>query len=257
MSLSSFLESTVNRDRVVQVISYLPLIGVGATDAFGLPKATESLLNANQLADLYRAITRLSGMIDLTDRAVLGPLVEEAPRAVGRLAWLDWALSFAFFPWEHMWLLSHAGVLDPSNADRFGWWSNYFWFWGLASNTVLAAVRGAALLTRLRGAPPRTLRNEDQKSEPADPASEMRVLAIRIVKSLCFLVVSWSLFPKNTKLSKPSNTVLRSGIRQLLANGACRFVECTTPSPPNLSPMAKGVVGLLGSLCELTCPECA
>lgn len=232
---SAYLSHTWNRDRIMGIVQFAPMVLSGPTAALGLPNLTESLLKLSSLADGYRTVTRCSCMIDMTSPEKIQGALSISDPVARKLAGIEFFVNFLYFPFEHVGLLSTYGVLDGKIVNRVRGMCAYFWFWGLATSLWNIAYK------MLLAFPYLTPKATDAAS--IKRRADFRKLILQLVKTVSFLLFALSVLPANGKpqlLAKPAG----------LLRPLHRFVELTTPKAITLSTPAKGLLGLVATLTD-------
>jgi hypothetical protein len=232
--MSQFLSRTWDRDRIMAIIQFTPMVLDAPLKATGNKELQESVAKLGALADLYRTITRCSGLVDaLSTEKVAAVLKDDS--AVGRAQLFEYACHVLFLPCEHLALLHGNGVLAGGKAARYGGLAVFFWFWGL----FVAELRQVyqMLLAYPRLSPKAT----DVASVRRQ--AEWRRMVIALIKTTCFLIFSLTCLPAK---GKPQLLANASGVLLPLH----RLVEVLTPPRLGLSTTSRGLLGLIASSVE-------
>ena len=231
---AEYLNSTWNRDKVMGVLQFAPMVLAAPVEAATGRKAwAESLLNLSAMADYYRAITRLSLLLGSLSRQKIKSVQKIDVPGRKQVATVDWLCDVLFSPFEHLALLSKAGVLSK-DSGRFGGVCVFFWFWGLVMKLVM--IVHDMLLTMPYLSPGAT------DSTSLNYKAKFRQLKINFVKFCCWLVFALTCFPV--------------GGPQLLATKAGallpvhRFFEVLSPRPLSLPTTVRGALGLVAVACD-------
>lgn len=228
---SQFLARTWDRDRIMALIQFIPMALDGPLKATGNKGLHESVTKLGALADLYRTVTRCSGLVDSLSPSKLTTVLKD-DSALGRVGLVEHVCHVLFCPFEHMALLHNYGVFTGGKAPRFGGLAVFFWFWGL----LLGEFR--QLYQMLLAYPRLSPKATDVASVRRQ--AEWRRMVLNLIKTTCFLVFSLTCLPAK---GKP----------QLLANPAGillpihRLIEILTPPRVVLSTSSRGVLGLVAS----------
>lgn len=230
---SQYLSRTGNRDRVLAVVQFLPMLLDGPLLALGKKDLHDSLTQLGAVVDTYRTFTRFSGVLDVvtTDKVNSIRSAQGTPKYLALLEFLSTA---AFFPFENFAFLSKHGVWKAAAGTRFGPIAVFFWFWSLVFGEI------KTLQEMLLAYPSLTPRATDAGSVKRQ--AEWKRLVLRAIKTTSFLLFAWSCFPatKPQLLAKPSGVLVPLH----------RAIELLSPRPLPLSVSARGALGLIASLCD-------
>lgn len=193
-AVSEFLSMTWSRDSIMAIIQFLPMAiaqPVGAVT--GSVALAESLLRLSQLADGYRTVTRLSGLVDLLKPARLNSLSSIPSPLIRQIATAEAAMSLGFYPAEHLALFTKFGIL-PQGDNNFKHYSSlavFFWFWGLALKTVRLSITWFSKRSQLNG-------TEDATSSSLK--RQLKQIQTQLIGTLCFLVFALTCVNGKTRL---------------------------------------------------------
>jgi hypothetical protein len=236
MSMGDYLESTSNRDKVMGVVQFLPMLLDGPLNAAGAVALNNSMASLSQMSNVYRAMTRFGILFHVLTRGKLRALQSIESSAWRKVATLDTLCDALFCPFEHLSVFAFHGVIagGAERQMRLGGMAVFFWAWGLILKLIMRGYDIQVALQR-KGSQPA---GAAQDSTTAAHSAKLRQLVTTFVRLLSFLLLAMSFLPKG----KP----------QLLANGPAgvlgplhKFVAAV--SPPNL-PISRTTQGLLGCI---------
>lgn len=233
-NISQLLAKTWDRDRIVAVAQFLPMVLDAPLKAVGKTQLHESLNHIGTLADSYRTLTRFSGLIDTLTPEKLQALVSPRDPTIRRLGLLEFISHTLFFPCEHIAFLIKNGVVK-GDAARVGGLTVFFWFWSL----VFAEIRNVYQM--LLAYPYLTPKATDAASVKRQ--AEWKRLVLNLIKTTCFLIFSVTCFP--TK-GKPQLLTKSTGVLVPIH----KAIELLSPSHLTLSTSTRGVLGLAATLCD-------
>lgn len=231
MNLSEYLSTVANRDKLMGVMQFLPMMLGGVTSG----DTSTALTKLSTLADGYRTVTRFTGLIDMTSEKKLASIANRPAGIPGHLVALDYLADVCFYPCEHVAMLSAYGVLSK-NFDRFGGVALFCWFWGLTFKIVLTAMQ---ILATLPYVSPKAT-----DSTSLSYNAKYRKLRLTLVKLACFWFFALGCFPGGGK--KPQLLATASGPLYPLH----RLVELLSPNGLPLPAAVKGALGLAATLVD-------
>jgi hypothetical protein len=229
---SQFLSRTWDRDRIMGLIQFTPMVLDGPLKALGNKELHASVTQLGALADLYRTVTRCSGLVDSLSTEKLSSLTECRDPTLRQMGIAEHICHLLYFPCEHMGLLHKFGILTGGKAPRFGGLTVFFWFWGL----LVGEVR--QLYQMLLAYPHLSPKATDAASVRRQ--AEWRRLVLNLIKNTCFLIFSLTCFPAN---GKPQLLASPSGVFLPLH----RAIEILTPPRVTLSISTRGMLGLIAT----------
>lgn len=235
MSFSEYLASTRNRDKVMGIVQFLPMMLSGPAQALGMQGFSEGLLKASQLADGYRAVTRLSGLVDMLDPRKIAGLSTIRDPILRRLSAIEFVFTVGFFPCEHIALAGTFGVIKGDGVPRFSGLAVFCWFWSL----TVHALR--VLYEMLLEYPYISPKARDAASLKRNADFQRKI--IDLVKTLSWWVFALTCFPAKGKpqlLTKPAGVLLPLH----------RAVEIISPSALSLSTTLRGLLGMIAMTCD-------
>ena len=226
--LSEFLSKTWSRDSIMALAQFIPMaIAQPVAQVTGSRALAESLLRVSQLADGYRTVTRLSGLVDTLKPSRINGIATIPQPLIRQIATAEAVMSLGFFPTEHLALFTKFGIL-PAGDKNFQHYSTlavFFWFWGLLLKTVRLSIMWVAKRNQLNG-------SEDATS--AALKRQLKSIQMQLVSTVCYLIFSMTCVSAKARL-------FRSGPLMPIN------VLFETLSPPRLElPLA--VRGLLGTI---------
>ncbi|RNE95967.1 Gim5A protein, partial [Trypanosoma conorhini] len=140
----AYLSDTWNRDKVMAIVQFLPMALEGPVRNAGCDSLAASLGNLSKMADAYRAVTRLSLVLNALSSKTLADLAKPREDAfVWRLEQVSHAFHVGFCFNEHTAVLAGRGVFK-SGLARLGGVAVLCWFYTL----VLGLVRQVYLLAK-------------------------------------------------------------------------------------------------------------
>ena len=234
MSFSDYLAVTRNRDKVMSVIEFLPLLLQGPTTAIGMTDLAEGLLNASALAGGYRVVTRCSGLVDMLDPAKIAAMGTVQNPIIRKLGGIEYCFSLGFFPMEHLALLGNRGIIKIDSA-RFGGIGVFCWFCSLTVHIW------RVLYEMLLEYPYVSSKARDAASIKRNAAFRRKI--IDLVKTLSWWIFSMTCLPANGKpqlLANPSGLLLPLH----------KTVELLAPNKLVLSTSLRGLLGMIATACD-------
>ena len=231
---TQYLARTWDRDKVMAIVQFLPMILEKPVSALGQADFASSLLKLSSMADHYRTITRLSCLLDFLSPEKLEAVKSVRDPVLRKVSLAEYVASTLFFPFEHLALLTGAGVIKNEKGGRFGGVAVFFWFWSL----ILADIRGAYQL--LLTYPHVTPGAKDASSLKRN--TEFNRLLVNFIKTLSFTIFAWSVFPQG----KPQLLADASGVFLPIH----KLIAALSPSPLGIGQATKGVLGLIATACD-------
>ena len=232
---TQYLARTWDRDKIMGIIQFLPLILEKPASALGQADLASSLLKLSALADHYRTITRCSCLLDFLSPEKLEAVKSVRDPVLRKVSLAEYIASTLFFPFEHLALFTGAGVLKNEKGGRFGGVAVFFWFWSL----IFADIRGAYQL--LLAYPHVTPGAKDAASLKRN--TEFHRIVLNLIKTLSFTIFAWSVFPP----AKPQLLAEASGVLLPLH----KLIATLSPSPLGIGQATRGVLGLIATGCDL------
>lgn len=219
--IDAFLASSGNRDKMMALVQFLPLALYGPASEAGCPSLGKSLKNLSNMADSYRAITRLTLLAGALSKGKLNDLVKpKGDIIMDRLDIVAHAFHVFFVIFENTAVFSGQGVY-PSHLGRLGGCAVTCWFYVL----LLGIVKALYQLTQT------TLSNEEKKG-----------VQLTLVKLGCFFIFCMSCIP--------------AGGPQLLENVSGplvpihKLLRVIAPKHVALPDTVRGTLGFVASVCD-------
>lgn len=242
MSFAEYLSTTGNRDNVMAVLQFGSTILSVPAGAAGNKSLAESLVKLASLADGYRTVTRLFGLVNMLDSGNLKKLSDASAREqpiIAKLGLMEYAASCLFFPFENLGLLTQWGVINKGDAGRvanYGGVAVFFWWWSLTlklASTIYRMLLAYPYLTP-RGTDATSVRRQ----------ADWRRLQLTLLKTICWWIFAMGCLPAKGKPQLLRNV---SGFLVPLH----RLIELLSPSALSLSPLVRGVLGMIATSCDI------
>ncbi|CCW61428.1 unnamed protein product [Phytomonas sp. EM1] len=219
---NKYLADTWNRDKVMAIVQFAPMMLAGPVKALtGSEELSKAFFNLSNMADAYRAVTRLSLLLRAVSKENLTALAK--PQGDAYLERSDQLTHFfhvLFCLFENTTTLAKHGALC-TQLRSFGQYATVCWFYTL----LLGVVRQIYVLTHSKTS-----------------KKERNQLLVTLLKLGCFLVFALTCMPKD-------------GL-QLLPNapGAIvplhKTIALITPKHLQLSDTIRGALGFVASMCD-------
>nr|AGN32873.1 Gim5A protein [Trypanosoma rangeli]AGN32904.1 Gim5A protein [Trypanosoma rangeli] len=237
----AYLSDTWNRDKVMAIVQFLPMALEGPVRNAGCDSLAVSLGNLSKMADAYRAVTRLSLVLNALSSKTLGALAKPGEDAfVSRLDQVSHAFHIGFCFNEHTAVLAGRGVFN-SGLARLGGVAVLCWFYTL----VVGLVRQVYLLAKHSpNGPCKVLMPGNANDTKVVPYTheECKRAVVTLVKLGLFTVFSMTCLPegKPQLLQEPCSFLMP--LHQL--------VRALAPNKLQLSDTVRGLFALSASLCD-------
>lgn len=221
------LSKTGGRDKLMALVQFVPCFASGPVGALGASDTAERLMAISSLADKYRTVTRLTGLLEILSPVSLARLAREKDATLAKLGVLETGALAAFFASEMLATLSSVGIIKPSKkrAAQYGPLAVFFWFYQLTLNIVSISYR--LFVVNPRG------------------AKERYELQLNLVKSCSWWIFALSLFSKD---SKPQLQEVKGGLLAIPHT----IIETLSPSGITLSAPTRGLLGTVAMCCDLS-----
>lgn len=230
-NISEFLSKTWSRDSIMAIAQFAPMaLAQPVGKVTGNVALAEALLRLSQLADGYRTVTRLSGLVDLLKPARINSIASIPQPLIRQIATAEAVMSLGFYPSEHLALFTKFGILPggDKNFKHFSSLAVFFWFWGLVLKTVRLTIMWAAKRNQLNG-------SEDATSSTLK--RQLKSIQMQLVGSVSFLIFAMTCVGGKTRL--------------FMGNGPLSAVnilfETLTPPRLELPLYVRGLLGVIAS----------
>lgn len=219
--LDKYLAATGNRDKVMAIAQFLPLMLYGPAKDAGCEGLSKSLKSLSAMADSYRAITRLGLLAGALSKSTLKQLcTPHGDALLDHAGKISHGFHVLYCLFENSAVLASHGVY-PSKLTRLGGCAVACWFYVL----VLGV---ASTLYKLVRSP---LADAQKKSAQ-----------VTLLKLSCFLVFSLSCLPPGGPKLFDSSACACAPLHNLLSAISPRHV----PMPDTV----RGALGLVASICD-------
>ncbi|EKF31754.1 Gim5A protein, putative,glycosomal membrane protein, putative [Trypanosoma cruzi marinkellei] len=236
----AYLSDTWNRDKVMAIVQFLPMALEGPVRNAGCDSLAESLGNLSKMADAYRAVTRLSLLLNALSSKTLKALAKPKEDAlVWRLEQVSHAFHIGFCLNEHTAVLAGRGVLN-SGLTRIGGVAVVCWLYTL----LLGIARQAYLLAKHspRGSCKALVPEDAEKKVVPYTHEECKRAVVNLVKMSCFAVFAMTCLPEG---------------RPKLLQDVCgplvplhELIRAIAPNKLHLSDTVRGLLAATASLCD-------
>lgn len=235
MGVSDFLSRTPDRDKIMALFQFVPMALSGPAMALAGKDAAQHLLKLSEIAEIYRVVTRFSGMFDCTTEEKLAALGAVKCPILRKVSLVEFFCQFMFFPMEHMTLLSTAGIVHKSKSQTYLGLTLFFWLWSL----LMSVVR--LTMTIIHEWP--HIQSQPKDTEGVKRKAEFRKNVLKLTKALCMTIFCISNLPqgKPQLLAKPRGLFLPLH----------RLIEMLSPNRLSLSTTTQGLLATIGSVTDL------
>lgn len=229
---AAYLSRTWDRDKVMALVQFIPMTLNGPLQALGSKGLQQSLDKLGGMADGYRAITRLSLLLNNLSPETLASIKQIRDPVLKSMTIVEHIFSTLFCPFEHLAVLQGHGVISANS--RFGGMAVYCWFWSLLVGTFRQIYQMMLAYPYLS---PKATDTASVKRQ-----AEWRRMIIGLVKTLSFLVFSLTCFPAKGKPQLLGSAGLLAPLHKL--------VELTAPKALHLPTTVRGALGLTATICD-------
>ena len=230
---AAYLARTWDRDKVMALVQFIPMTLNAPLQAIGTKGLQNSLDKLGAMADGYRAVTRLSLLLNNLSPEALTSLKQIRDPILKTLTVIEHFFSTLFCPFEHFAVFQGHGVISANS--RYGGMAVYCWFWSLLVGTFRQAYQ---MLLAYPYLSPKATDTASVKRQ-----AEWRRMIINLVKTLSFLVFSLTCLPAK---GKPQLLASATGILAPLH----KLVQLTAPSALHLPTTVRGALGLTATICD-------
>lgn len=219
---NKYLADTWNRDKVMAIVQFAPMMLAEPVKALtGSEELSKAFSNLSNMADAYRAITRLSLLLHAVSKETLTSVAKpQGDINLDRCDQLAHFFHVLFCVFENTTVLAKHGVLC-AQLRNFGQYATVCWFYTL----LLGVLRQVYLLTRSKKA-----------------GEERSQLLVTLLKLGSFLVFALTCMPKDglQLLQGASGPIVP--VHKALA--------LITPKHLQLSDTIRGALGFVASMCD-------
>nr|CCC50714.1 putative glycosomal membrane protein [Trypanosoma vivax Y486] len=238
LDFHNYLCNNWNHDKVMAIAQFLPMALENHVRSAGCDSLAQSLRNLSKMADAYRAVTRLTLLVNAVSRKTLGDLALSTGDCITwRLKQLSHACHVGFCLSENIAVLAGHGVLTKE-LTRFGGAAVVCWFYGL----VLGIVGQVYLLVKHRPDCKALGAEKSEKKVLPYTHVECKQAIVSLLKLGCYAIFALSCLPEGKpQLSRDPNGML------MPLNALVRAVA---PAKLYVSDSTRGLLGLIASVCE-------
>jgi len=229
---SAYMARTWDRDKIMAVCQFLPMFVESPLRSAGVAGISNSLAKIGGMADGYRAVTRLSLLLDKLSPESLASVKQIRDPIAKALTIAEYIFSTVFCPFEHLAVLQAHQVI-PSNG-RYGGMAVYCWFWSLLVGTVRQAYQ---MMLAYPYVSPKATDTASVKRQ-----AEWRRMIINLIKTISFLIFSLTCLPKGKPQLLASPTGLLGPLHKV--------IQVTSPNALQLPVAVRGLLGLTATVCD-------